>query len=255
MPDNHRPQLDEGGETEDPKARGGRDFASQQAQRLVVSNFFRAECHGTAARFFSNVHIFVGALAAGLAAVSGGTAFTGNTTLAGTLGLLSAASAGLLTALRPDERSLCTGKRPQPISKRPTTSTCHLVSAAATMRSKIVTSQTSPCRRPRCLRLVMDRCKTHRQATDQAWIGCPSYVRSRNRSIVSRPLGQRCHVVWSERRSGGSETIRNGSRLSTTSSQSGGRRSGRARLSGRSGASSEPSSKPGESVATARRLI
>lgn len=81
------------------------DIATQQAERLVVSNLFRAECHGTAARFFANVHVFVGALAAGLAAVSGGSAFTGNTTLAGALGLTSAAFAGLLTALRPDERS------------------------------------------------------------------------------------------------------------------------------------------------------
>jgi len=100
------PQLERGAETEAPTAQGGvGKFASQQADRLVVSNLFRAECHGTAARFFSNVHVFVGALAAGLAAVAGGSAFTGNTTLAGVLGLLSAAFAGLLTALRPDERS------------------------------------------------------------------------------------------------------------------------------------------------------
>lgn len=59
----------------------------------------------TAARFFSNLHVFVGALAAGLATAAGGSAFVAREWITGLLAILAAAGTGLLTSLRPDERS------------------------------------------------------------------------------------------------------------------------------------------------------
>lgn len=77
----------------------------REAEQLSWLSLFRAECHATAARFFSNVHTVAGTCAAGLAAAAGGTAFAGETTVAGVAGVASAAVAGLLTVAKPDERT------------------------------------------------------------------------------------------------------------------------------------------------------
>jgi hypothetical protein len=74
--------------------------------RLCFTGHFRSECHVASARCFSNVHLALGALAAGLAAGAGGTAFSGSSSdVAGALAIAAATITGLLTALRPDERA------------------------------------------------------------------------------------------------------------------------------------------------------
>jgi hypothetical protein len=79
--------------------------ARSAALELAYLGRYRAECHITAARFYSNVHTFVGMAAAGLAAVAGGTAFAGQTVIAGIAAVGSAVFAGLLTIQKPDERT------------------------------------------------------------------------------------------------------------------------------------------------------
>ena len=81
------------------------DRVAPQADRLVFTSAFRAECHVAAGRFFGNVHITLGAVAAGLAAGAGATAFASNNVVAGSLAIAAAAVTGVLTSLRPDERS------------------------------------------------------------------------------------------------------------------------------------------------------
>jgi hypothetical protein len=76
----------------------------REANRLLGVSMYAAERQVTAAGFFSITHYFLGASAAGLAAASGGTAFAGSTGVAGGLAIGAAALAGLVTALRPDER-------------------------------------------------------------------------------------------------------------------------------------------------------
>lgn len=76
-----------------------------QGGRLIFTSFYRAECHVAAGRFFGNLHIALGTVAAGLAAGASATAFTSLNILAGCLGITAAAAAALLTSLRPDERS------------------------------------------------------------------------------------------------------------------------------------------------------
>jgi hypothetical protein len=78
---------------------------TSQADRLIFASALRAECHVAGARFFGNVHIGLGAVAASLAAGAGATAFASNDLLAGSLGVAAAAVTALLTSLRPDERS------------------------------------------------------------------------------------------------------------------------------------------------------
>jgi hypothetical protein len=78
---------------------------TSQADRLIFASALRAECHVAGARFFGNVHIGLGAIAAALAAGAGATAFASNDLLAGSLGVAAAAVTALLTSLRPDERS------------------------------------------------------------------------------------------------------------------------------------------------------
>jgi hypothetical protein len=79
--------------------------AKREAKNLGYLTRYRAECHMTAARFYSNVHMFVGMAAAGLAAIAGGTAFAGQTLAAGISAIGSAVLAGFLTIHKPDERT------------------------------------------------------------------------------------------------------------------------------------------------------
>lgn len=65
---------------------------------------YRAECHLTASRFYENVHMWVGMIAAGAGVVAGGTAFAGETTIAGLAATLSALAAGFITTHKPGER-------------------------------------------------------------------------------------------------------------------------------------------------------
>ena len=74
-----------------------------EAARLQWVALFRAECHITTSRFYSNLHTIGGAGAAGLAAASGGTAFTGYPIVAGSLAIGAAATSALITSIRPDE--------------------------------------------------------------------------------------------------------------------------------------------------------
>jgi hypothetical protein len=78
---------------------------TSQADRLIFASALRAECHVAGARFFGNVHIGLGAIAAALAAGAGATAFASSDLLAGSLGVAAAGVTALLTSLRPDERS------------------------------------------------------------------------------------------------------------------------------------------------------
>jgi hypothetical protein len=77
----------------------------REARRLTFFTLYRAECHTTAARSYNNVHMYVGAFAAGFAAAAGGTGFAGSRILAGVFGILAAALAGFLTLVKPAERS------------------------------------------------------------------------------------------------------------------------------------------------------
>ncbi len=77
----------------------------KEAQNLANEVLYRAECHITAERFNSNVHFFVGMTAAGLAAAAGGTAFAGQTIVAGVAGVAAAVLSGFLTVYKPDERT------------------------------------------------------------------------------------------------------------------------------------------------------
>jgi len=79
--------------------------SEKEASKLARLALYRAECHITSARFFSNLHIFGGAAAAGLAAVASGTAFTAQTLLAGIFAILAAALTGLLTVVHPSDRA------------------------------------------------------------------------------------------------------------------------------------------------------
>jgi hypothetical protein len=81
------------------------ELSRDAADELAYLGRYRAECHITAARFYSNVHTFVGMAAAGLAAVAGGTAFAGQTLIAGIAAVGSAILAGFLTIQKPDERT------------------------------------------------------------------------------------------------------------------------------------------------------
>jgi hypothetical protein len=58
-----------------------------------------------AARFYENTHFTVGAVSAGLAVAAGGTAFAGETTIAGIAAVLAAVLTGFLTVHRPEERT------------------------------------------------------------------------------------------------------------------------------------------------------
>lgn len=83
----------------------GSSRVAEEAQRLAFLVLVRAEQNVTAARFYENVHFSVGAIAAGLAATAGGTAFAGQTIVAGVAAVLSAVLTGFLTVHRPEERT------------------------------------------------------------------------------------------------------------------------------------------------------
>ncbi len=85
-------------------SKGARRLVHSDAENLAEEVLYRAECHITAARFYSNVHLFVGMATAALAA-AGGTAFAGQTVVAGIAGIAGAALAAFLTVFKPDERT------------------------------------------------------------------------------------------------------------------------------------------------------
>jgi hypothetical protein len=66
---------------------------------------FDAEWQVTAAGFWTNMQMGLGAAAAGLAAVSSGSAFSEKNVLAGSLAAAAALAAAVLAALRPGERA------------------------------------------------------------------------------------------------------------------------------------------------------
>ena len=66
---------------------------------------FAAEWQVTAAGFWTNVQLFLGAAAAALAAVSSGSAFSNQDVLAGSLAAAAALAAAVLASLRPQERA------------------------------------------------------------------------------------------------------------------------------------------------------
>ncbi|MGH2782252.1 MAG: SLATT domain-containing protein [Gaiellaceae bacterium] len=86
-------------------SKGARRLVHSDAENLAEEVLYRAECHITAARFYSNVHLFVGMATAALAAAAGGTAFAGQTVVAGIAGIAGAALAAFLTVFKPDERT------------------------------------------------------------------------------------------------------------------------------------------------------
>lgn len=94
-------QIPEGDRGEIRAPRG----VEKEAERLAFVVLVRAEQNVTAARFYENVHFSVGASSAGLAAAAGGTAFAGETTVAGIAAILSAVLTGFLTVHRPEERT------------------------------------------------------------------------------------------------------------------------------------------------------
>lgn len=87
------------------RGQGAPPRVEKEAERLAFVVLVRAEQNVTAARFYENVHFIVGAISAGLAAAAGGTAFAGETTVAGIAGILSAVLTGFLTVHRPEERT------------------------------------------------------------------------------------------------------------------------------------------------------
>jgi hypothetical protein len=76
-----------------------------EAEELRSSAEFAAEWQATAVGFWSNVELVFGSLAAGLAAISSGTAFSNQKVIAGSLAAAAALAAAVLAALRPGERS------------------------------------------------------------------------------------------------------------------------------------------------------
>jgi hypothetical protein len=98
-------RIPNGGEEDAAVAEVGSNEIGPVLKRLERTTFWRAECHLTAARFYSYLHTAAGMLAAGLAAASGGTAFAGETIIAGIAGITSAVTAGFLTIFKPDERT------------------------------------------------------------------------------------------------------------------------------------------------------
>jgi hypothetical protein len=91
-------------------SKGARRVVHTDAENLAEEVLYRAECHITAARFYSNVHLFVGMATAALAAAAGGTAFAGQTVVAGIAGIAAAALAVFLTVFKPDERTQSHGQ-------------------------------------------------------------------------------------------------------------------------------------------------
>jgi hypothetical protein len=76
-----------------------------EAEDLRSRAEFAAEWQATAVGFWSNVELVLGSLAAGLAAISSGTAFSDQKVIAGSLAAVAALAAAVLAALRPGERS------------------------------------------------------------------------------------------------------------------------------------------------------
>ena len=76
-----------------------------EANRLQQCCEFAAEWQVTAAGFWANAQFLLGATAAGLAAISSGTAFSDEGVVAGALAGAAALAAAVLAALRPGERS------------------------------------------------------------------------------------------------------------------------------------------------------
>jgi hypothetical protein len=81
------------------------DDVSAEATRLQGCCEFAAEWQVTAAGFWTNVQLVLGAAAAGLAAISSGTAFSKQNVVAGILAAAAALAAAVLASLRPGERS------------------------------------------------------------------------------------------------------------------------------------------------------
>lgn len=82
-----------------------RETEALEARRLAFSVYVRAEQNVTAARFYENVHFVVGSLAAGFAVLAGGTAFAGETDIAGVAAIVSAVLTAYMTVHRPEERT------------------------------------------------------------------------------------------------------------------------------------------------------
>jgi hypothetical protein len=73
------------------------------ARQVEKNSWLQAERHVTAAGFWGNFQWIAGGAAAVLAAAASGSAFNDSPTLAGYLALAAAASAALVTALRPGD--------------------------------------------------------------------------------------------------------------------------------------------------------
>jgi hypothetical protein len=76
-----------------------------EARRLQECCDFAAEWQVTAAGFWTNLQMFLGAAAAGLAAIASGSAFSDKNVFAGALAAAAALAAAVLASLRPGERS------------------------------------------------------------------------------------------------------------------------------------------------------
>jgi hypothetical protein len=76
-----------------------------EVERLQRSFEFAAEWQITAAGYWANMQFFLGTAAAALAAVSSGTAFSKQSTIAGALAAAAALAAAVLASLRPAERA------------------------------------------------------------------------------------------------------------------------------------------------------
>ncbi len=76
-----------------------------ESERLQRGCDFAAERQVAAAGFWTNIQLFLGATAAGLAAFASGSAFSDQNVLAGILAAAAALAAAVLASLRPGERA------------------------------------------------------------------------------------------------------------------------------------------------------
>ena len=78
---------------------------SEEAQRIEEDTAHTAKSHFNAAERWAKHHLWIGLPSAIIAAIAGGSAFGGYSTIAGSLAMLSTALITVLTFLKPSERS------------------------------------------------------------------------------------------------------------------------------------------------------
>jgi hypothetical protein len=81
------------------------EVLKSEARHLEQVCRFAAECQITAVGFWANLQIWVGGLAAVLAAVSSGSAFADQTILAGSLAIGAAAASAVVASIQPNSRA------------------------------------------------------------------------------------------------------------------------------------------------------